>query len=318
MASSHRILMYSIRREDSSDSLAAGRAFSSSCCFSGRHQTFRFTTENANGNRIPALLKERERIYHNLRMGKNRSFSGQAGFGTQSMPRVLELFTYLPDACVCVKDPQGIFRWANFAEAAFHGFERMEQLLGKSDFDLYEQRIAEQYAADDRRIMLAQAPSWNQVWLLSDHFQRLHWFVCSKVPLFEAGQASTGIAIVMRQLAQTRPIIPAYQGMEAVLSAVVNHHAEPVRMQALADLVHLSHSQFDRRFKQIFQQTPQQYVLRVRLNAACHALIHTEDSIAEIANRTGFSDQSHLTRQFRKEIQMTPLAYRRHYRNRVV
>lgn len=238
--------------------------------------------------------------------------------GADGLRRVLELFTFLPDACVCVKDRRGRFEWANLAEVAFHGFQQNDQLIGKTDFDLYEQRIAEQYAADDQRVMITGESSWNQVWLLSDHFHRLHWFVCSKVPLVLDDGEVAGIAIVMRKLAQTRSLIPAYHGMEEVLSAVVNRHAEPIRVQELADLVHLSHSQFDRRFKQIFQQTPQQYILRVRLNAACHALTHTEDSIAEIAAQTGFADQSHFTRQFRRELNMTPLAYRRRYRDSAV
>jgi len=228
--------------------------------------------------------------------------------------RMLELFSHLPDTCVSVKDRQGRIVWANDSEAAFHGIRQTERLVGMTDFDLYEQRLAEQYAADDQRIMQTKAASWNQVWLLSDHFQRLHWFVCSKVPIYDDASDASGIAIVMRQLAQAKPLISAYQGMEVVLSAVVNRHPEPIRIHELADLVHLSHSQFDRRFKELFHQTPQQYILQVRLNAACHALCHTDDSIAEISVRTGFADQSHFTRQFRKALKMTPLEYRRRYR----
>lgn len=253
-------------------------------------------------------------FYNNLRMGTFPDDQGACCELLGSQRRILELFTVLPETCVCVKDRQGRFLWANQAESTFHGFRRPVQLLGKTDLDLYEKRLAEQYFADDQRLMARQIAAWNQVWLLSDHFRRLHWFVCSKVPLYEDGQESRGIVIAMRQLAQTRPILPAYDGMEEVLSAVVNRHSEPIKVQELADLVHLSHSQFDRRFKEIFQQTPQQYILQVRLNAASHALCHTEDSIAEIAVRTGFSDQSHFTRQFRKEMKMTPLTYRRKYR----
>jgi len=236
--------------------------------------------------------------------------------GQEACRRLLDLLMLLPDACVCVKDRLGTIVWANQAEAALHGFRQERQLIGKTDFDLYEKHLAVQYAADDQRLMISKTPAYNRIWLLSDHFRRLQWFVCSKVPLYEEGQEATGIAIMMRQLAQTQPMVAAYYGMEVVLSTIVNHHAEPIRVQDLANLVFLSHSQFDRRFKEIFQQTPQQYILQVRLRAVCHALCHTQDSIAEIAARTGFSDQAHLTRQFHKEMKMTPLTYRRQYHER--
>lgn len=233
--------------------------------------------------------------------------------GHEANRRLLELFTFLPETCVCVKDRAGRFVWANQAEVALHGFRQEKQLLGKTDFDVYEQHIAEQFAADDKQLMAAKSSAWNRTWLLSDQFRRLRWFVCSKVPLFEEGEEATGIAIVMRQLAQSQPLVAAYEGMEIVLSTIVNHHAEPLRIQDLANLVFLSHSQFDRRFKEIFQVTPQQYILQVRLRAVCHALCHTEDSIVEIAAKTGFADQAHLSRLFRKEIKLTPAAFRKQY-----
>ncbi len=236
--------------------------------------------------------------------------------GQETSRRILELFTFLPDACVCVKDRSGQYVWANQAQASLHGYHHQRLLLGKNDFDVYERHIAEQFAADDQQLMATKTSAWNQTWLLSDHFRRLRWFVCSKVPLFEEGKDATGIAIVMRQLAQTQPMVAAYEGMEVVLSAIVNHHAEPLRIQDLANLVYLSHSQFDRRFKEIFHVTPQQYILQVRLRAVCHALCHTDDSIAEIALKTGFADQAHLSRLFRKEMKMTPLAFRKQYHKR--
>jgi AraC-like DNA-binding protein len=82
----------------------------------------------------------------------------------------------------------------------------------------------------------------------------------------------------------------------------------------LARLVSLSISQLDRRFKQLFQLTPQQFLLRVRLNAACQLLTSTDQNILQIALSTGFYDQSYFTKHFRRQMGMTPSAYRRKYR----
>jgi AraC-like DNA-binding protein len=85
--------------------------------------------------------------------------------------------------------------------------------------------------------------------------------------------------------------------------------------EAERDMIGLSVSQFDRRFKKLYQMTPMQYVLRVRLNAASEAISTSDRSIAEIALACGFYDQSYFTKQFRRQFAETPSAYRERYRN---
>jgi AraC family transcriptional regulator len=57
--------------------------------------------------------------------------------------------------------------------------------------------------------------------------------------------------------------------------------------------------------------SPGEFVRRVRLEHARRLLETTLDSVALIAFASGFSDQSHLTRQFRVAMGMTPAEYRR-------
>ena len=57
--------------------------------------------------------------------------------------------------------------------------------------------------------------------------------------------------------------------------------------------------------------SPGEFVRRLRLEHARLLLATTVDSIALIAFASGFSDQSHLTRQFRAAMRMTPAEYRR-------
>ena len=76
---------------------------------------------------------------------------------------------------------------------------------------------------------------------------------------------------------------------------------------------HFRALEFDRRFKRLYQMTPMQYVLRVRINAACQALTTSDRSIAEIAVACGFYDQSYFTKQFRKQFAQSPTGYRARY-----
>jgi AraC family transcriptional regulator len=72
--------------------------------------------------------------------------------------------------------------------------------------------------------------------------------------------------------------------------------------------VHPAH--LSRTFRQYFRQTPGEYVRRIRVEAAARLLANSSLSISEIAQHTGFADQSHLTKRFAREFGTTPRAYR--------
>ena len=46
---------------------------------------------------------------------------------------------------------------------------------------------------------------------------------------------------------------------------------------------------------------------------ASRALVSTRESMARVAIGCGFSDQSHFTREFRRQFGRTPREYREHY-----
>lgn len=69
--------------------------------------------------------------------------------------------------------------------------------------------------------------------------------------------------------------------------------------------VHLS-----RVFRRCVGQGIGEYVHRLRVRAACESMLTPGISLAEIGLATGFADQSHFTRTFRKVTGMTPHAFR--------
>ena len=68
----------------------------------------------------------------------------------------------------------------------------------------------------------------------------------------------------------------------------------------------LSAANFLRTFKEVTGQTPQQYIIRRRVEIAKYLLRRKELSIDAIAKKVGFVDQSHLTKAFRKFYGVTP------------
>ncbi len=53
-----------------------------------------------------------------------------------------------------------------------------------------------------------------------------------------------------------------------------------------------------------------EHVHRLRIRAACEQMLTPEISIAEISLASGYADQSHFTRAFRRATGMTPAAFR--------
>jgi AraC family transcriptional regulator len=72
-----------------------------------------------------------------------------------------------------------------------------------------------------------------------------------------------------------------------------------------------SRAHFARSFKQAFGEPPHAYVVRKRLEKACHLMITSATSLSEIALSVGFSDQAHLCKLFKKAFGQSPSSWRR-------
>ena len=81
---------------------------------------------------------------------------------------------------------------------------------------------------------------------------------------------------------------------------------ETITLDELATLASLSPRHFSRKFKLHTQMSPNQYVIRCRVETAELLLLHTDIPIADIAILVGFHSQSHLNRHFKRILKVTP------------
>jgi AraC-like DNA-binding protein len=77
----------------------------------------------------------------------------------------------------------------------------------------------------------------------------------------------------------------------------------------------MSGDQLDRRMKRVFRLSTKKYIMKSRLEKATRLLVHSDQSLVEIASQCGFADQSAFTRHFRAAVQVTPAIYRKQQRN---
>ena len=92
------------------------------------------------------------------------------------------------------------------------------------------------------------------------------------------------------------------------MTQYINEHLhQDLKLIELAAIAQMSPYHFLRLFKQSVGVTPHQYILQCRIEKAKYLLCNDRElSIAEIAVRVGFCDQSHLTRYFKRIVGVTP------------
>ncbi len=101
---------------------------------------------------------------------------------------------------------------------------------------------------------------------------------------------------------------PAIRRVRELLEA---HFAEPLRLDDLAAAVGRHPVYVATSFRRAYGETIGAFVRRLRVEHARRELARGALPIVEIALESGFANQSHFTRAFRKAHGITPAAYRR-------
>jgi AraC-like DNA-binding protein len=234
--------------------------------------------------------------------------------------QMARLFDFLEDVVVWVKDRQHRYCWVNRAFLLNYEASRpaqseprsVSEIVGKTDYDLSPPFLADQFRLDDEST-LAGNRIVNRLELVSQPDGQARWNITNKIPLFD----NTGA--VIRTAGMTRPLKESnLQGASEpefarVLEHIRDHYSTVLTNRHLAQVAHMSLRAFERKFLACFHLTPQHYLKRLRLQMASRALVYTAQSLVEVAQNCGFSDQSHFSREYRKHFGRTPRDYREHY-----
>lgn len=224
-----------------------------------------------------------------------------------SATELQRLFDALPDVVFFVKDGAGRYTHANMTLIRRLGFKHRDEIVGLTTNTLFPDNLGTSYAMQDRRVLAGET---------IEHQLEVHlfpnrapgWCLTCKHPLIRDGKIR-GLIGISRDLGHPDSRHPTYDRLRRVLAYLQDHYAEPVRVGTLAELADLSVAQLERHFHRILQLAPQQWLSKLRVEAAMR-MLHGEQSIAAVGLACGFTDQSAFTRQFKATTGMTPRAYR--------
>lgn len=102
--------------------------------------------------------------------------------------------------------------------------------------------------------------------------------------------------------------------LDEVRQQIIVQLHRPLDVNELAERHGLSRSYFSSYFRSISGVSPAQYVQRVRLEEAANRLLHSNLTIEEIAQETGFATATHFCRVFRSRFHLSPGEFRRQMR----
>ena len=135
-------------------------------------------------------------------------------------------------------------------------------------------------------------------------------------PLYGEMLAATLAAYLVKRFS-IRPVAAKHAArglptarLKRVLQYIAAHLSDEIRLEMLASIAGMSRHHFSELFRCNTGVSPYQYVIGQRVERGKQMLRDTDLSILEIGLATGFADQSHFTKTFRRIARVTPRDYR--------
>ena len=91
---------------------------------------------------------------------------------------------------------------------------------------------------------------------------------------------------------------------------IEQHISEPIRVEDLARYCSLSYPWFAKRFRDFYGVNCKQFIEHLRAEKVEQYLIYSDLDLSEISSRTGYTDCSHMVKDFRRVRNTTPGQFR--------
>ena len=101
------------------------------------------------------------------------------------------------------------------------------------------------------------------------------------------------------------------QWLKTVTEIIHDQFSEGLTLDGIAESAGIHPVYLSRVFRRHYRCTIGDYIRRLRVESASHQILTTKVSLLEIAMTAGFSDQSHFSRIFKRQMGISPTEYRR-------
>lgn len=101
------------------------------------------------------------------------------------------------------------------------------------------------------------------------------------------------------------------EAIKTSLSYIKEHYEERIYIRDLAKITNMNEQYFCRFFKKAIGKTPITYINECRIRKACELLQNTDMQVMNICLLCGFNNLGNFMKEFKKEMHITPLKYRK-------
>jgi LacI family transcriptional regulator len=103
--------------------------------------------------------------------------------------------------------------------------------------------------------------------------------------------------------------------VSSALKIIQSEACAGLNVERLLDQMTISRATLERRFERFLGRSPKDEILRLRLNRVRTLLSDSEDTLAQIADATGFSSVAHLSVAFKRATLLSPGEFRRRHQS---
>lgn len=142
------------------------------------------------------------------------------------------------------------------------------------------------------------------------HKANADWSIKSSTALYE-------LLIRIKTFADPRrtALFRLQNKLDEVTDWLYSHFTEEIDVKEIAALIGVTPEHFCRIFKEYTGKRPFEYLTQLRIDMARNLLLHSDETIAEIAAKTGYSDASYFIKKFREFEGISPGKYRKNILN---
>ncbi|NKY12000.1 helix-turn-helix domain-containing protein [Cellulomonas hominis] len=226
-------------------------------------------------------------------------------------PALLRLCDDLTGTMFCAKDVTGRYVVVNEAFVRRTPERSRRAVVGRTAAELFEPHLAERYDAQDREVLERGRSLHRELELIRRPGGAPGWYLTSKEPVRSGDGTVVGLVSVSQSLRAQDADEATVAALSRVAAFVQDRLAEPPTVAELAAAAGCSASTLDRRVRRVYALSPQQYVLRARVDRAAALLGGSDLALVQVAAATGFYDQASFTRTFGRLTGETPAQFRR-------
>lgn len=232
------------------------------------------------------VLPQRGEVAFNVAHGAYDLVPSQALILASDEPHAFEGYAHNQLLLINVQSPQLQDGWAHYLEPLTELFEQTHRLcLRPSQYEWIQLTIKEIERFMEPDSKLAVTP--------------FYWVsILQSIALTSSQQSQTASSWLTSLGAQE---------VSGVIDYIHDHIGDALRVDELAKLMLLSHTQFHKRFREATGFSPHQYILNVRLDRAKELIQSSSKPLSDIAFELGFSSQSALSNAVKRRWGVTPL-----------